>query len=146
MKIDLDDYVPGSTFFKWHEVLYCDQWKSHVFPPSLIYHNIIKTIRVMESIRGRLGTPLIITSFYRPPIYNILIKGAGMSQHTLGLACDFKSPIIPPKRIREIIRPELERWNIRMERDTPTWVHIDLKSVNEKDGEAREFYPPGSLG
>ncbi len=100
----------------------------------------------MESIRGRLGTPLIITSFYRPPIYNILIKGAGMSQHTLGLACDFKSPIIPPKRIREIIRPELERWNIRMERDTPTWVHIDLKSVNERDGEAREFYPPGSLG
>lgn len=139
MQLDLDDFIPGSVHFRWREALWLDTWKIYTWPDEIQYQNIIKTAKIMDAIRNRVGAPLIVTSWLRPFLYNKIIGGAPNSQHLQGLACDFKCYTISPYGLRDIIRPELDRLNIRMEKDTPGWVHCDLAQVRY-DTE-REFRP-----
>jgi hypothetical protein len=46
----------------------------------------------MNRVRQALGAPVLITSGYRSPEVNTAIGGAASSQHTQGLAADFKAP------------------------------------------------------
>lgn len=58
-------------------------------PPSSLWENIPKTLKVADEIRDRLGTPLsYITSAYRTPEYNEQCGGASRSFHTRNYALD----------------------------------------------------------
>lgn len=54
-----------------------------------IVANIIKTTKGFGEIRDKWGSPIVITSGYRPPAVNRTIGGASRSQHLFGLALDF---------------------------------------------------------
>jgi hypothetical protein len=138
--IDLDQLIPGSAFFRWREALWLDKWKLWAYPPPDVYANIIKCAKyVADPLRNYLGLPMVIDSWWRPPAYNQFIGGASDSQHVMGLAIDFRIPIMTPDQIRAKLINRLDSMGVRMELETPTWVHVDMKQIGP--GESRTFKP-----
>ena len=130
MRIDLNDNIPGSANFYWSEALYLGSLGSHVFPrDSEVYDNIIKTTKIMEYIRELIDCPVRITSFYRPEKYNKHIGGSIKSAHIQGLACDFVPIGEDLQECTRLLIPHLEKLNIRMEKHSGNWIHIDLMPV-----------------
>jgi len=91
----------------------------------------------MEEIRTLLGCPISVHCMYRSPEYNAqVVKAIPNDVHAQFLACDFDcSPKLTIEQTHGILEPFLEKYGIRMERNTPTWIHIDLHPV----GNARYF-------
>jgi hypothetical protein len=58
---------------------------------ALIEANIIETAKVFGMIRQKLGSPITVTSGYRPPAINKSVGGVSNSQHQYGLALDVTS-------------------------------------------------------
>jgi hypothetical protein len=142
MKIDLDDNIGDSKFFRWGEALYLPQWDIDVFPDNdLIALNIEKTAIAMDKIRDFFNVPLKVTSWYRPGRYNRLIGGAMASAHISGLACDFMVQNMKSQEARRILFPKLVEFNIRMENLETPHVHIDLKCGQDMDINKRYFKP-----
>lgn len=128
--IDMRDLIPGSAYFRWFEALHLRRWDICIHPTVTIAQNIIKTAKMMDNVRGQLGSkPITVTSWLRTKEYNKEIGGASGSQHLLGLAVDFKHPLMNADEARIELLKNIDRWDIRME-DAPgsDWVHIDLKS------------------
>ncbi|OKH16916.1 D-Ala-D-Ala carboxypeptidase family metallohydrolase [[Limnothrix rosea] IAM M-220] len=50
---------------------------------------IIRIARLAQQARDRLGRPMIVTSWYRPPAINRAVGGASRSRHIVGDAIDF---------------------------------------------------------
>ena len=131
MNIDLDKLIPGSNYFRWTEMLYCRKWSVHVFPSEIQYRNIIQFMKKADQVRDYLNCPMIVTSGLRPVKYNNWsppygINGSKWSAHKIGLAMDFVTPGIRPDRVRTLLKPMLEQFNIRMENYRgSSWIHID---------------------
>lgn len=123
--IDLNELIPGQTRFKWSDALYLHRWHTYCEPNEAQKENIIKVCEKLNLIWDLVG-PFHITSFLRPEAYNTFIGGAKNSCHLQGMACDF-FPEIGVDKAKNLLIPKLEEWNIRMERNTDIWVHIDLK-------------------
>jgi peptidoglycan hydrolase-like protein with peptidoglycan-binding domain len=69
-----------------------------------IINNIIKTVNGFGKIRDKYGSPISITSAYRPPAVNRRIGGARYSQHIQGLAIDIAPADGNFSRLMEICR------------------------------------------
>ena len=139
MEIDLDKLVPGAKYFRWKEILKCNQWGVHVFPTDTQYLNILKLVKKLDLIREYLDKPMHITSGLRPNKYNKLIGGAKYSAHKLGMAADFYVKGLKADRVREILVPVLNDFEIRMENlPGSNWVHIDIRPC---DNTRRYFRP-----
>lgn len=89
----------------------------------------IKTILApgMQTVRDCLGAPVLITSGYRSPEVNKAVGGVSNSQHTQGLAADFKCPQVGMPR--QVVQWILEhghdvRWDQLIEEGT--WVHVSF--------------------
>ena len=137
--IDLDQLIPGAKHFRWKEMLRCNRWKVHAFPTDIQYLNILKLIKAVEEVRHYLDEPMYVTSGLRPPLYNEMIGGARMSAHKIGMAMDFACKKIKADRIRELLEPVLDDFNIRMEKNKGSnWVHIDIR---EPGSSGRYFNP-----
>jgi hypothetical protein len=109
---------------------------------------------VMDEVREHLGAAVIVHITYRCPEYNKLIGGAGKSAHMarsdaqygLIAACDFHADIGQGStgancdKVREILLPLLDSWDIRMENngEGSTWVHLD----NRAPGPSGRYFPP----
>lgn len=147
----LDAFIDGTKSFRWREALWLPTWKIYAFPSPAVKTNIIKVGGPLQFIRDRYGKQIVITSWYRPELYNEWkfpygISGAKGSQHILGCAVDFKVVGMPCEEVRIDLVGQLEHLNIRMERaDGQDRIHIDTKRILHPD-EPRYFYPPGSLG
>ncbi|HEY8877783.1 MAG TPA: D-Ala-D-Ala carboxypeptidase family metallohydrolase [Roseateles sp.] len=61
-------------------------------PPLEIVANLKRTALLLESVRQRLGAPIIISSGYRSPALNKAVGGQPNSQHLTGQAVDFICP------------------------------------------------------
>ena len=94
----------------------------------------------MEKVRDALG-PIIVHVSYRPAAYNKLIGGAMHSAHSDGKACDFHCANQGINESKDIILKLdlLEKLQLRMEKNTPTWLHIDCREL--KPGGNRFFLP-----
>lgn len=82
---------------------------------------------VLEAIRSHFGKPIIITSGYRTPEYNIKVGGVAKSQHTLGLAADIKIKGVKPSDIASyarILMPTYGGIGIYS-----TFTHIDVRNT-----------------
>ena len=91
----------------------------------------------MEEIRALLGCPITVHCMFRSQDYNVKEVGAIANDvHAQFLACDFDcSPHLTIDQAHGRLEPFLEKYGVRMERNTPTWVHLDLHAV----GNARYF-------
>lgn len=59
-------------------------------PPEAVVENLRKLARALEDVRVLLGSfPLLISSGYRSPELNEVVKGSKNSAHMNGLAADF---------------------------------------------------------
>lgn len=102
-------------------------------PPAEAIENLRKLTGYLETIRAALGNvPIRISSGYRSPALNALIKGsAANSAHTRGLAADISSDRFSPAELaRAIAKMNLDLDQIILEYDA--WVHIGLANKNPR--------------
>jgi hypothetical protein len=85
----------------------------------------------MEEIRKILNCPINVHCMFRSQKYNQeVVKAIPNDVHAQFLACDFDcNGHHTIDEVHAILEPLLEQLGIRMERNTPTWVHIDLRPV-----------------
>lgn len=139
MLISLNSQIDNCQHFYWYEALRLDTWGVYVWPETLaVRDNIIKTARKLELIRSLLGVPMVIESYYRPKLYNQVIKGAKFSAHLEGLACDFRPVGLEIKTATDMIKPHLDEFDIRMESHSGNWIHIDLREPTDN----RRYFKP----
>jgi len=115
-----------SKYFTVEECLWLPQWKVLGEPNNLVKVNIHFIAAKMDYIREILGEPIIITSWFRPLDYNILVKGATSSLHILGCAVDFVCKSMKPTEVQKRLVPFLDLLDIRMENCGKGRTHIDL--------------------
>lgn len=140
MNIDLDRHIPGAPHFLWREALYLRDWAFSAYPELKTARHIIAVAHKLELIRGYLGRPIHVTSWYRPGVYNRKIGGAKNSAHLYGMAVDFQVGGMNADMIRAMLRPKLETLKIRMENlPYSTWTHIDTREPSEVGG---RFFRP----
>lgn len=107
-----------------------------------VKNEIVKLCSIMETIRTLLQAPIITHSFFRSRAYNLLIGSPQFDVHYAGKAIDFDcSPILTILQVKEKLRPNLERYGIRLENNGPLadWVHVDTKKPSVSG--RREFLP-----
>ncbi len=90
-----------------------------------IIASLIDTCHMGEDIRALLDCPLRVTSMFRPPEYSVKVGGSSHDVHTRGMAMDFVPIGLHIEIARAIILPRLESFEIRMERGTTNWLHLD---------------------
>lgn len=85
----------------------------------------------MEEIRKILACPITVHCMYRSQKYNQeVVKAIPNDVHAQFLACDFDANSHHTiDEVHSILEPLLEQLGIRMERNTPSWIHIDLHPV-----------------
>ena len=115
-----------SKYFTVEECLWLPQWKVLGEPNFVTKVNIHSIAAKMDYIREILGEPIIITSWFRPLDYNILVKGATSSIHINGGAVDFVCKSLLPNEVQKRLKPFLDLLNIRMENCGKGRTHIDL--------------------
>jgi len=89
-----------------------------------IYNNINYLIERLDVIREKWGSPIIVTSGYRPPALNKAVRGSQTSAHLTGLAADIRPEegnIIDLARIIATLPMEYDQ--------------LILEYITEKDGE-----------
>jgi hypothetical protein len=99
--------------------------------------NMITLCQKMEEIRTFLGCSMNVHCMFRSQQYNQeVVKAIPNDVHAQGLACDFDcNEAMTIDELHAKLEPVLEQYGIRMERNTPTWCHLDLHPV----GNARYF-------
>ena len=105
------------------------QWDHARTPVTLeVKMSIVELADELETIREAWDSPLLISSWYRPPSINAMVGGAKNSQHILGRAVDIRPA---NGKVRE-----LEMWLDKVlwkERalgyaaESRGYVHIDLR-------------------
>ena len=101
-------------------------------PSAEIIDNLTRTAQTLERVRVLLGSrPIIVSSGYRSPDLNRVVKGARASAHLFGLAADFICPGYgtPLQICKAIAASNIDFDQIIQE---GTWVHLGLAKAGEK--------------
>lgn len=85
----------------------------------------------MEEIRAFLNCSINVHCMFRSQDYNAkVVKAIPNDVHAQMLAVDFDcNGHYTIDELHTKLEPELEKFGMRMERNTPTWVHLDLHPV-----------------
>lgn len=84
----------------------------------------------MEQVRALLGQPMTVHCMFRSPEYNLKIGAPAHDVHSMSEAADFDcAPHLTIVQVQAILEPKLAELGLRMERNTPTWVHLDVHPV-----------------
>lgn len=108
------------------------------FGNSSIWFIDQKIVDIAQLLRTNFGKPVYINNWhlggacqessFRSPNTS---TGAVYSQHKAGRAIDLRIKDFDPEEIREYIRNTFSIWNdlglTTIEKNTPTWVHIDCR-------------------
>lgn len=139
----LEAPIGDSRHFKWREALYLREWQIYAFPTdAFVIQEIEKSALKMDLIREFFKKPVIVTSWFRPPKYNVEIGGAPKSKHVLGMAVDFQVKGMDAEVARTWLEEKLVEFNLRMENlPKSNWVHIDTACVASDPKEKRFFQP-----
>lgn len=91
----------------------------------------------MEEIREFLGCSMNVHCMFRSQQYNKeVVHAIPNDVHAQGLAIDFDcNQTMTIEQLHAKLEPVLEKFGLRMERNTATWVHLDTHPV----GNARYF-------
>lgn len=96
-------------------------------PPDVLA--VLKSVLIpgMQSVRTVLGTRVLISSGYRSPPVNALVRGAYNSQHVTGHACDFRAPAFgSPRDVARRLISAMDRLKFDQLIWEGTWVHISF--------------------
>jgi zinc D-Ala-D-Ala carboxypeptidase len=91
--------------------------------PDKKQENYIRLLvtNVLQPLRDLLGSPVVITSGYRPPWLNAMIGGSENSQHMKGQAADFVAPGVS---IGSLIVAAQELPFDQLINEFDQWVHV----------------------
>ena len=140
--------------FRVHEALWLPSWRIYHIPSDEEKQQIVSLASFMEKIRELQNRPIFVHCWIRPlkvnrpgtqfhkKNYNKYVGSTSRrSPHIFGRAVDFHvAGFAGPKKcaeIRNMILPNLQRWNIRMENIEGGWIHIDNYPVRN-----RRFFRP----
>ena len=100
-------------------------------PGVLELDNLLNLIfYCLQPIRDKLNKPMIITSGFRCPQVNMLVRGKSNSQHLKGQAADFVvGGFTPAELIKKITAMNIEYDQLINEYDK--WVHISFNKGNK---------------
>jgi hypothetical protein len=98
----------------------------------------IRIVRVAQWLRDFTGDEIVVNNWNTGGQYHesglrdpFTKTGAKFSQHKFGRALDLKFKNTKPEVVRQIIRDNWEELKAlgltTIEKDTPTWVHIDCR-------------------
>lgn len=132
-----DEHCHITDHFTVKEAILLNNWKrlandEEDLLTEYVKNNLIVVCNKMEEIRTLLGNKSInVHCMFRSERYNHLIGGANKSKHILGQACDFHCVGLTTDEVKQILLPELDTLNIRMEDNgnNSGWVHIDIGFV-----------------
>jgi len=145
----LDPKAKISKYFTVHEATFLPSWRIYHQPSEDEKKEILETAKKMDIIREKIGKSCIVHCWIRPrkvispgsdkdgKDYNLFVGSKSTkSSHIFGKAVDFHfSEYLGPEKcseIREILKPHLEEWDIRMEDINGGWIHIDTNKVGNK--------------
>lgn len=116
-----DWYVTNN--FKWNEV-FTNECKADGYPILEVFKNAEKLAKVLQIAREKIGKPFNVHCWVRQIPHN---KRAGstakQSAHINGCAVDFDVTGMTPAAVRaKLLTLDLP---LRIEANTPTWVHVD---------------------
>ena len=95
----------------------------------------------LEPVRTLLGHPMLVSSGYRNPTLNAAVGGVANSDHALGWAVDFVSPLFgTPFEVCEAIRDSGIAFD-QLIHEKRRWVHL---SFNPRMRNETLTLPPGS--
>lgn len=97
-----------------------------------------RIVSVADLLRQQIGKPVTINNWHTGGRYKesglrhfATTTGARYSQHKYGRAIDCKVKDVAPEAVREFIRDHWEMFKAvgltTIEKDTPTWVHLDCR-------------------
>lgn len=130
-----------TSHFTVKDCLYLHQWQrlAHIDHDGVYLHKLVALCQKLEEVRECLGgSPMNIHSMFRSQEYNHAIGLHLLNDvHARSVACDFDcSPTLTIPQVKELLRPQLKRLGMRMEKGTTTWVHLDTYPVGVS---GREF-------
>jgi hypothetical protein len=134
-----DPHCQVTPHFTVQDCLNLHEWGRLANEKDMVsFTRLIALCQKLEEIREVLKCPLNVHSIFRSVAYNKdqnIIPNYDV--HSECLACDFDcEPHLSVEMVKNILRPCLETLDIRMERDTPIWIHIDMR---EPGASGREF-------
>lgn len=109
-------------------------------PPSKseIYSNLLRTAKMLQSLRDWLGKPIIVNSGYRSPAVNKAVGGASNSSHMYGLAADIVVDGMTPYELcLAIKKADVEFDQVIQE---PNWVHFQIAKQGDTAGYVFRYY------
>lgn len=96
----------------------------------------------LEEVRDALDCPMKVHCIFRSTAYNQeqkILMPTGLDVHAMNLACDFDcGSELSIQEVKDKLEPLLDQLEIRMERGTTTWVHLDLHAV----GPSGRYFTP----
>lgn len=90
--------------------------------------NLDKLLKALNKFRAAYGKPMVVSSGYRPGLYNTKAGGAQKSNHMICLACDFKDTDNSLDEFCLNNLKLLEEWGLYLEHpdSTPGWCHLQV--------------------
>ena len=116
-----------------------DKGIDNTIPPKYM-KNLYNLMNELEYIREHFGKPVIISSGYRSPELNKLVKGSKNSQHCKGEAADFTVKGVSVQEVFDWIKNNCEYHEVINEFDE--WVHLGVKITGNK----RESFKAQKVG
>lgn len=83
-------------------------------------------LRVLDTLRDKIGEPIYINSGYRTPEHNKAVGGSTLSYHMYGMAADIRADGHTPKQLYTILDDMLEGWGGLEEHET--FLHVDVRA------------------
>ena len=83
-------------------------------------------LRVLDTLRDKIGEPIYINSGYRTPEHNKAVRGSTLSYHMYGMAADIRADKHTPKQLYTILDEMLKGWGGLEEHKT--FLHVDVRA------------------
>lgn len=100
-----------------------------VTPGGVFYSNLrLLCKQLLQPIRNELG-PVNISSGYRPPALNKLIRGSASSQHCNGKAADFTVSGYTPLQVALWVEDNLPHYD-QLIHEFGRWVHVSIAGAH----------------
>ena len=83
-------------------------------------------LKILDTLRDKIGEPIYINSGYRTPEHNKAIGGSTLSYHMYGMAADIRADKHTPKQLYTILDEMLKGWGGLEEHKT--FLHVDMRT------------------